>query len=115
MQTQMDCFHEPLTTARSQITTVNESVVRQAGTQSGNIQDAFPQLQLDSTLSGLTSGDILSRPEDEELIKQMRLREEHFIVVAQNLTHEVEDLNKKLGQAIKENHRLANVNAILEN
>jgi hypothetical protein len=111
LQSQMNQYQGRLSMAQSQLQAVSEEVVRAAegfvlasGGRSGT--DASPHLQLEATPMGSVSEANGMRPEDEELIKQMRLREEHLLVVVSNLRGELKGTKAELSQSREENAKL---------
>ena len=101
MQSQMDTFQDKLDSAKTQLATMGRSVLKegQRVAKGGSNADfpAVPILQLESNSKAMLP-DLYNRmqakcDEDEALIKQMKMREEHFMAAVQSLGKEVELLD----------------------
>jgi hypothetical protein len=116
LQSQMDHFHERLTVARSQLVSIRESVLRagQGLSQGAQQGEALSQLQLESPPFVELAEPSGPRPEDEELIKPMKLREEHFILVVRSLRAELDKLSAEMNELKIENSTLTAQKAALE-
>lgn len=126
MTTDMDGFKDKLAHAKGQIASMGESVAR-AGQEmmkariagdvlaSGTERD-IPHLQLETNPEALLPDILEMRSKDEELIKRMKAREEHFMAAVNSLSGEVEELSREVVDAKteilelqRENERLRSV------
>ena len=104
MQTQMDTFQGKLDSAKSQLETMGRSMLKegQRVAKGGASADfpAVPILQLESDSKAMLP-DVYNMmraksDEDEAIIKQMKMREEHFMAAVQSLGKEVESLSAEV-------------------
>jgi hypothetical protein len=113
LQSEMDRFQAQLAAARARLISMGEAVTR-AGTEiiRGPADSGVPQLQLESTEAG-TAPDEFAK-EDQLLMRQIKLREQHFVSVLQSLGNELENMGKELVEAKMENLNLIGANERLE-